>query len=73
MRNREVVVPTASGGSVLVAHTRGEYGETLDVDNAQVLHRIRGKQWAVGHAVKDLEPVAYAALGWLALHKEGSR
>lgn len=73
MRTREKTVPTADGGSVLVVYQRHEYAETIEVDHAQVLHRIRGQRWTIGHDVTDLELVAYAALGWLAMIKEGDQ
>lgn len=73
MRTREKTVPTADGGSVLVVYQRHEYAETLEVDHQQVLHKISGRQWVIGHDVADLELVAYAALGWLAMIKEGDQ
>lgn len=72
MRSRDITVPTADGSTVLVSVQKHEYSVTVDVDHRQIMFKIKDRPWTISHDVDDLELVAYAALGWLAMQREGS-
>lgn len=67
MRTRQTVIKATRGGRCLVSLRRHEYAVTVDVDDAQVLFKIKNRPWTVGHHVDDLAQVLDACRGALEL------
>lgn len=71
MKTRQIVIPATRGGRCLVSMRPHEYATTVDVDDRQILFKIKGKPWTVGHDVDDLALVLDACRGVLELTEGG--